>query len=217
MKKILLVSFFICITLVSIAQHKADIGLFAGMSYYMGDINPKRYFYSPSPAFGGIYRYNINKRYALRFNAYYATIKGSDFDFPKNYHPDRPSVSFSTSLLDLGSNIEFNFLPYIPTVNRLDYSTYITAGLGYSLILGSTVNAKNTFTIPFGAGIKINISDRLSSGAELTFRKTFTDVLDGIGGPLEKSLIHNNDWYSFFGVFITYKFFKFAANCPAYN
>lgn len=217
MKKILLVNLFVSFTLLSFAQRHADFGIFAGMSSYMGDINPKKYFYSPSPVFGGLYRYNINKRYALRFNAFYGTIKGSDFDFPNIYHPDRPNISFSTSLLNLGGNLEFNFLPYTPTVNQWDYSTYITAGLGYSLILNSNVNAKNHINIPFGVGVKINITDRLSSGAELTFHKTFTDTLDGVAGPLEKSLVHNNDWYSFFGVFITYKFFKFAANCPAYN
>jgi hypothetical protein len=217
MKKIFLINFFVSLTMLSFAQHNSDIGIFAGISSYMGDINPKKYFYSPSPAYGGLYRYNINKRYALRLNVIYSTIKGSDLDFPNIYHPDRPNVSFSTSLLNLGGNFEFNFLPYAPTENQWDYSTYITAGLGYSVIMNSTANAKNHVNIPFGVGIKVNITDRLSSGAELTFHKTFTDTLDGVAGPLEKSLVHNNDWYSFIGVFITYKFFKFAAKCPAYN
>ncbi len=204
-------------TLLSFSQRNSDIGIFSGFSYYMGDINPKKYFYSPSPSFGGIYRYNINRRYALRANAFYGRLKGNDLDFPNHYHPDRPSVSFTTTLLDLGGNFEFNFLPYTPTINQWEYSTYITAGLGYSLILNSTAGARNHFTIPFGVGLKVNITNRLSSGAEMTFRKTFTDKIDGVENPLASSPVHNNDWYSFFGVFITYKFFKFAADCPAYN
>jgi hypothetical protein len=38
-----------------------------------------------------------------------------------------------------------------------------------------------------------------------------------VENQLGNTLLNNNDWYSFIGVFITYKFFKFAADCPAYN
>ena len=44
-----------------------------------------------------------------------------------------------------------------------------------------------------------------------------TGLMDWKILPEYHSVIHNNDWYSFLGVFITYKFFNFAAECPAYK
>jgi hypothetical protein len=203
-------------TIPATAQRNADIGIYGGSSFYLGDLNPTVPFKDNSYSFGGIYRYNINKRYAIRGNLYYANIKGSDFN---NKYPQFQQKSFSTNLLDAAVQFEFNYLPYLPTKNKYDFSTYLSAGLGYSSIMGSNVNANSHPTIPFGIGFKINITNRLSAGSEWTFRKTFNDNVDGLSSvtdPLQSSTIHNNDWYSFFGLFITYKFFKFAENCPVY-
>jgi hypothetical protein len=201
---------------VTFAQPKANIGIFAGTAYYMGDINPNRHFYRSSLSLGGLYRYNLNTRIALRFNAYYARLSGSDLDFPKILHPDRPfrPAMFNTSLLDAALQIEFNFLPFTPNLGNWAYTPYISAGIAGALITSS----RNFASIPFGIGAKVNLTSRISAGAEWSFRKTFTDRIDGIRNPSETgSLLHNNDWYSFLGVFITFKFFNFAADCPAYN
>lgn len=198
------------------AQRNADIGIFGGSTFYLGDLNPLVPFQDNSYSFGGLYRYNLNKRYAIRANLYYSNIKGSDIN---HKYPQFQQTSFSTKLLDASIHFEFNYLPYLPTKNKFDYTTYLSAGLGYSSVLGSNVNADSHPTIPFGIGFKINLSNRLSAGTEWTFRKTFNDNVDGLtnfNDPLETSLIHNNDWYSFIGLFITYKFFKFAENCPVY-
>ena len=72
-------------------------------------------------------------------------------------------------------------------------------------------------TIPFGFGVKTNLTDRLSAGLEWSYRKTFYDKIDNVESPLGKSILHNNDWYSTYGLFITYKFVKFAADCPVYK
>jgi len=202
------------------AQQDADIGVFAGTSYYLGDINPSKHFYRPSFSFGVLYRYNINTRWAIRANGYVADLSGNDLDFPERVNPDRPlsPQRFQTSLLDLGVQAEFNFLPYTPSAGKWQYSPYITAGLTGSMIMGSDVDAMNTLTLPFGIGAKVNLTSRLSAGAEWGFRKTFSDRIDGVENPSgTSSLIHNNDWYSFMGIFITYKFFNFATECPAYD
>ena len=73
-------------------------------------------------------------------------------------------------------------------------------------------------SLPFGVGVKVNFPSRISAGAEWSFRKSFNDRIDGVENPSGlHSLIHNNDWYSFLGIFITFKFFNFAAECPAYK
>jgi len=201
-------------------QRNANIGIIGGISYYMGDINPSRHFYNPSYALGGIYRININPRYAVRGNVYYTTLSGSDTDFPALKHPDRPyePAAFSTSLLDMNLQGEFNFLPFTPNVGRFNYTPYVSCGIGFSMAMSSDAGAAHHFTFPFGIGAKLNITDKISTGLEWSFRKSFTDMIDGIENPTGiQSSIHNNDWYSYLGIFITYKFFNFATQCPAYE
>jgi hypothetical protein len=203
----------------AIAQRNANFGIFAGTAYYMGDINPNQHFYNPSLSLGALYRYNINTRYALRGNAYYTRLSGSDLDFPEILHPDRPTTParFNTSLLDIAVQVEFNFLPYTPNVGKWDYTPYIATGIAGGLILSSDVDASNFLSFPISAGLKVNLTSRISAGAEWSFRKTFSDNVDGLENPSGvDSFLHNNDWYSSLGVFITFKFFNFAAKCPAY-
>ena len=204
----------------AVAQRDANIGVFAGTSYYMGDINPNRHFYRPALSFGFLYRYNINSRYAIRANAYVANLSGNDLDFPGRLNPDRPvsPANFQTTLLDIALQAEFNFLPFTPNLGAWEYTPYISGGLATSMIVASDVDAVNTLALPLGIGVKMNVTTRLSVGAEWSFRKTFNDHIDGIENPSQRvTWIHNNDWYSFMGVFITYKFFNFASDCPAYQ
>jgi len=189
---LLILSFFIA---ESRAQRFTDYGLLGGVTYYNGEINPTRQFYSPSPAFGGFFRVNINKRYAIRISGLYGELKGSD------------------TVMDFCGQLEFNFMPYITGENHFLNSVYVAGGLGCALFLGSS----NSLTIPFGVGFKINLTKRLSTGAEWSFRKTFINDIDNIPNLLDHTLVNNNDWYSFFGLFISYKFIKFAADCPAYK
>jgi hypothetical protein len=202
------------------SQRNANVGLFGGAAYYLGDINPNRHFYNPKMALGLFYRYNLNSRYAIKSSATYAQFSGSDTDFPRILHPDRPAspASFQTSLVDLAVQVEFNFLPYTPGFANMNYTPYITTGISGALIVSAAQPSDNLISLPFGIGVKLNVSKRVTTGAEWTFRKTFNDRVDGLENPSGVySVLHNNDWYSFIGVFITYKFFNFAAECPAYK
>jgi hypothetical protein len=195
------------------AQRNTDFGLLVGGAYYLGEYNPTKQFYSPSPSFGGFFRWNINKRYAARISGYYLSLRANDNDFPGRVDPYIDYTSFSTSLIDFSVQAEFNFAPYITGEQRFLNSLYIAGGIGYS----NSLNGNNSLIIPFGLGFKINLSDRMSIGAEWSFRKTFIDDIDNFDNPLGHTLLNNNDWYSIFGLFISYKFVKFAADCPVYK
>jgi len=202
------------------SQRAAQVGIFAGTAYYMGDINPNRHFYRPSLSLGFLYRYNLNTRYAVKASANYGQFSGSDLDFPKLLHPDRPMnpASFQTSLIDVGLQVEFNFLPFATGIANWAYTPYISTGISGALILSSDRAAENMLNLPFGIGVKVNLTKRMTAGAEWSFRKSFNDKLDGLENPSGiYSVIHNNDWYSFLGVIITYKFFNFAVDCPVYR
>ncbi len=109
-------------------------------------------------------------------------------------------------------------MPYTPNVADHAYTPYISTGIAGALVLNSDQSATNLLSIPFGLGFKMNVSKKVTVGAEWSFRKSFNDRIDGIENPSGvHSVIHNNDWYSFIGIFITYKFFNFAAECPAYK
>ena len=197
MKKIIFLATFFLITCYSYSQKKADIGIFGGTDFYLGDINPLRTFNSPSYFFGGIYRYNITDRYAVRLNGVYANLKDSD---PENKYPQLSYADFSANIFDVAAQFEFNYFSYLPKKEQGDTSSL-------------------NMILPFGAGFKYNLTTRISTGFEWTFRKTFNDGLDGYDISSESnsnSFLFNNDWYSFLGLFITYKFFNFAENCPAY-
>ena len=207
------------------AQRKSDIGLIGGVSYYMGDINHSQHFYSPSPAGGIIYRYNLNPRHSFRFSGAYTSLKGSDIDFEDAFQQQR-NHSFKTSIIDLAITTEFNFKDYKPTKLRKDrHSPYVTAGLGYASVMSSSIEprrdsrAKSSTTIILGGGFKYNLARRWSIGAEWTFRKTLNDLLDAeenIGAD-QGVFFHNNDWYSIVGLFITYKIFNWREDCPTYE
>jgi hypothetical protein len=223
MRKLFIFFIFAIQTISVLSQKKADIGVFLGTSSYFGDINPERLFYKPGLAIGGMYRYYLNERYALKASGIYATLSGDD---PDNTFPQFQSPSFSTSLVDVGAQFEINFLEYKPgDINPMSrnediFSPFIFLGAGYNIILSGAEGSSNSFNLSFGTGAKLNLTDRLSCGAEWGFRKNFNDNLDGLNNfsiPEKSSFLHNNDWYSLFGLFITYKFFKFAEICPAYN
>lgn len=202
------------------AQRNANVGVFAGTAYYMGDINPNRHLYRSSLSLGALYRYNLNPRYAIRGNVYYAHLSGNDLDFPGILHPDRPfsPARFNTSLIDVTLQVEYNFLPFTPNLGKWAYTPYLSVGVAGALILSSDVGTNNTVSFPFGAGVKVNLTSKISAGAEWSFRKTISDHIDGLENPSgTSSVLHNNDWYSFLGVFITFKFFNFANDCPAYK
>ena len=84
----------------------------------------------------------------------------------------------------------------------------------------SAKSSKFVPVIPFSIGFKINIHKNIGLEAEYGFRKTFYDNFDGLKdlvAPSDYAWTHNNDWYTFTGVAVTWKFYSRLAGCPAYN
>ena len=119
----------ILLTLSVSGQRSADYGIFGGVSSYMGDINPNRLFYSPGPAGGIFYRYNLHPRQSIRANIFLGGIKAYDMDFNNDFQIERNS-SFKGSVGELAVQFEFNFLPYSTQGKRWNYTPYLAAGVG---------------------------------------------------------------------------------------
>jgi hypothetical protein len=207
-------------------QRNADYGIFGGVSSYMGDINRNRFLYSPLPAGGLFYRYNFNPRQALRTNIFIGGLKGSDLDFNNNFQQSR-AASFSGIVSEWALQFEFNFFQYSTQGKRWNCTPYLAAGAGISFLnINSAVNSNISTgltyepVIPFSVGFKINIYKNLGLEAEYGFRKTFYDNFDGLKDLTDQShyaWLHNNDWYSFAGIAITWKIYNKLAGCPAFK
>ena len=194
-----------------------DAGVFGGTSYYIGDINPRRQFYKPELSLGVMLKQNVTEHHSFRMNVFWGQLTGDDLDFTNKYQQMR-AHSFETVLLDCHAGFEFNFKPYIVKRQTRTHSTYIFAAVGYSLILSTTADiAGNHVTVPFGAGFKYRFNDWVTLGCEWGMRKTFNDTIDGLlnhGTEGSYAATHNNDWYSFAGVYLTFRVFQKGFKCP---
>jgi hypothetical protein len=217
MKKLHWLLLLLILSLPLCGQRNSDYGIFGGVSSYYGDINPTRPLYSPGPAGGIFYRANFNPRESLRANVYIGGLSGNDLDFNNDFQQAR-AASFSNTVGEFALQFEFNFLPYSTDGKRWDFTPYFAGGAGMVFI------SKPDFTIepviPFSFGFKVNVYKNIGLEAEYGFRKTFYDNFDGLKdlvAPSDFAWIHNNDWYTFTGIAVTWKFYNRLAGCPAYG
>jgi hypothetical protein len=198
-------------------QRNADYGVFAGISAYLGDINPNRLMYSPLPAGGVFYRYNFHPRHALRGSLFAGGLRGDDLDFNNDFQLNR-ARSFSGFIGEAALQFEFNFLPYTTEGKFWDFSPYLAVGAGVA-IYNSTAFAIQP-VIPFSAGFKVNVYKNMGLEVEYGFRKTFYDNFDDLQDmvdPSDFAWLHNNDWYSFAGFGLTWKIYNTLAGCHTYD
>ncbi len=211
--------FFFAIFLFSLninaQKNRSDIGFQVGMASYMGDLNTNTLFNSPSTALGVHYRYNLNPRYLFKFTGSYMGVSANNIGIPPTYYNSVPS-NFSTNLIDLAAQFEINFLPFTFADRKVGFTPFISAGVGYYYTISGP--GPSLPSLPFAMGVKWNFKKRWTIGAEWEHRKLFNDKFDGVENLLpageSRSLLINNDWYSYFAVFISYKFF-YQGSCPA--
>jgi hypothetical protein len=217
MKRIHWFLLFMSLSLSLSGQRNTDYGFLAGVSSYIGDINPNRLFYSPLPSGGLFIRFNLHPRQALRASLSHSGLKANDLDFNNDFQQAR-QLSFSGTVTEFALQFEFNFLPYTTAGKLWDYTPYFAAGGGIAFI--NTETFTYVPVIPLTFGFKVNIHKNMGLEAEYGFRKTFYDNFDGLNDPVDPSdygWIHNNDWYSFAGVAVTWKLFSNFIRCPAYD
>jgi hypothetical protein len=230
-----LLSIILLLPLYINAQTQLEGGPFIGVSWYNGDLNHQRQFYNIHPAYGGIIRYIVNDRIAFRGALTMATISGS---YPEKniYLPETNEnpYQFKRNVGDASVLLEINFFSFDNPKNKESiFTPYVALGLASTFYNRFTeeegnYSEKPTFvlSLPFGAGVKWKVNDRIRMGADWTFRKTFVDDLDFVGreypvnpsdpfgfGPPKG--IHNNDWYSVVGIYVTFSLLTRQEKCHA--
>jgi hypothetical protein len=198
-------------------KQTADLGFFVGSATPLCDYSKMNLLQSVNFDFGGFYRYNYNSRFSLRFNALFGKV-GSNGELntdPKN---------FKKNVFDFDAIIEVNYLDFMLGVEKMKFSPYVYTGIGLSYYPGLNGSAIITPNIPIGVGAKYALSKFLAVGAEASLHKLMNDGLDNLDNPYQDAglikvsdIWHNNDWISYFGLTLTYKFYKGNKACPAYN
>lgn len=202
--KKLIFSFFLLLSLVPIANaQRAEIGINAGGSGYIGDFNQ----YNPLKISGlnaGVYgKINFDPYWGLGLHVNYGQIKGEDARSSNLAQQDR-NLSFKTSLREIAFIGSFNFFDMYSPGARKRVTPYLFAGAGgvifnsigkYNgewqkqmllrdlLTEGQTERYRNYAPmIIYGAGVKYKKNDNWTLFGQLGYRTTFTDYLDDVSG-----------------------------------
>ena len=189
------------LTLSLLAQSQVQVGIFGGISNYVGDMTEKAYKNS-NGAFGINASYQILSRVSLRAGFTFAKVNGADSLIGQDDVRLR-NLSFQSNISEFSLVGEFNTF----NMEYKRWSPYVFAGLAVYHFDPYTFDQQNNkvylkplrtegeglpgyaksysltqLALPFGGGIKYNISDNVRIALEVGLRKLFTDYLDDVSG-----------------------------------
>lgn len=200
MRKILLL--LLLAPVVTSAQNRLHLTLSGGLSNYYGDLQDKPLTANQARAsFGAGLKYDLTGHFAVRGGLFYARLSADD----KNNKPSlrARNLNFHSKVLEasvLGEYSLFDlqyrrFTPYAfagVAVFRFNPYTFDTTGAKHFLQpLGTEgqglaeypdrkIYKLTQFAIPFGAGLRLRVSEKVTLAYEFNLRKTFTDHLDDV-------------------------------------
>ena len=222
MKRILL-SLLIIIPFTVAAQRPAprphhEIGLFAGVSNYYGDLQPEWF---PSngyrPNMGIIYKYFIHPRIGFRFGMNYTRLTAADSLSNIPFNVQR-NLRFETGLFEAHAGVELSLLavdfdrakvsPYIFGGIAAFYHNSFTDGMKGEKVYLRPLSTEGqgipvyperkqyslvNMAFPVGGGMKFFIGKTLMISTEIGFRYTTTDYIDDVS----KSYVHRDSLFAF--------------------
>ncbi len=195
MKKQVILLFFCIISLRLLAQYN-EVGAALGTTNYLGDLSGQRITNQHYHGSFGIFaRHNANKRFSVKASLLKGMISGSDAN-SLNEEDRLRNLSFRTHLTELAMTGEMNISEYNIRAGKGSVP-YIFMGLAvthfnpqaemrgtwYDLQPMHTEGKKyfrNTLAVPFGFGMRFNVSYKLNIGLEFGARFTSTDFLDDV-------------------------------------
>ncbi len=215
MKKLLIVGLLGCSF--TVTAQNLHLNLFAGVANYKGDLqynarSGKQYsLKQPKLAVGIGGEYELSNKFSVRVGATKAEIHADDKvqlgQFQRN-------LNFTSSIFDVMLGLQY----YLLDPNSHFISPYAFAGIAYFHFNPYTYDTTNTkvflqplstegqgfvagrepyklsqFSIPFGGGVKLSLSENLRVGVEVSLRKTFTDYLDDVSDTyVDENLLLTN-------------------------
>lgn len=202
MKKVSLLLTFISLSSLVIAQRGWEAGVWAGTAFYFGDLNTSYNLSLPGPAGGAMARFNFNNRLCTKFSLNAAQVRGKDA-ISKNTFERARNLSFRSTVVDFGAQLEFNFLPYTHGSQDEFYTPYVFAGFNVfyynpqAEYQGNWVDLRPLGTegqmkgeeyfstsggLLYGMGLKFDLNYEWSLNFEMGARTLFTDYIDDVSG-----------------------------------
>jgi hypothetical protein len=196
---------------ISYAQ-RYEIGMFAGGNNVVGDVGSGFYVHPSGVTIGGVFKWNIDNRWGLRFNGggSYATGDGSvQFDIKEGSSQE---YEYEVGLYHAEALVEWNILEYNLRKDEFNHTPYMTLGIGAINYDVWKNGRQTTFSVPFGVGYKYAITKKIVLAGDLMFRYSYTDDLDltkvkGVGN------LNSNDWFTTIGLTLTYVFGRDPCAC----
>jgi Domain of unknown function (DUF6089) len=199
----------VCLILLALVPYfsysqKLHTDFFGGVANYQGDLQGKRFtFNQAGGAFGVGLSYDISNHFIARTALTVGKISGNDKTNTTAKGVEFRNLNFKSVVTELQLGFEYNLLdlsersltPYIfGSVAVFDFNPFTTDSGGRKTFLQplgtegqglpqypNRKKYKTTqFSIPFGGGVKLALSEKLLIGVEVGLRKTFTDYLDDV-------------------------------------
>jgi Domain of unknown function (DUF6089) len=184
--------------------HTGEFGATIGGAHYFGDLNTRASFNRPKPAVGVFFRKQFGNYVAIRLAGHFAQLGYSDI-YSKNEFQRLRNLSFNTNIYEVTLQGDFNFFKFVPEMPEHNFTPYVTLGIGvmnfdpyayldgqkYNLrqlgtegqtkgYLGRTPYSTTALVVPFGVGLKYNLTERTNISFEIAHRFTNTDYLDDV-------------------------------------
>ena len=184
-------------------SQRLHLNLSGGFSNYLGDLQEKSVTLEQSNrAYGAGLSYDLTHHLSLRAGVAFGKV-GADDKLNRQSDLQARNLSFQSSIKEANLLAEYNFLdlrfhkftPYVfggvamyhfnPfTTDTLGNKIYLqplgTEGQGLAQYPGRKQYKLTQLAIPFGAGLRLRLTDNIVVSYELGLRKLFTDYLDDV-------------------------------------
>lgn len=213
----------------SVQAQRWSMSVGAGGTLYKGDLSD----WNLLPTLAQLKTMNTAVDFQVRFQpkqafAYRAklTFTGIDGDGANNPLPTvlYSTKSFSSPLIELAGLVDYNFKDYQANRNIRNWTPFIYGGLGFLFVSPEGPNGPNripfpktffTWAIPFGVGVKAQLSNRIGLQWEFGTSKSLSNILDGTpawGDQPQTITLNKTDQYLHSSVSITYSLI--SVYCP---
>lgn len=211
MKCIITACLLLCLSGITQAQYRYGyfkIGVSAGATNYLGDLDDDFTFKFTRPGVGVIGSYRFNPLMSARLNFFQGWIGGNDA-ISKDLARNRRNLSFKSPITEASFQISFDFIPSNRSYTyRPPMTPYVFGGIGiFSFNPQTQVNGQwvalqplgtegqflpdangeypdpynlTQVSFPMGAGMRFSIGRNWDLEVEAGWRKTFTDYLDDV-------------------------------------
>jgi opacity protein-like surface antigen len=208
-KRTLQICFGLLFSSITLHAQTWEVGGSIGASGYMGDLNPNKPLKFSGIAAGVFVKANFDPYWGLGLHFTHGQITENDAKSSNEQFRVR-NLNFDTQLDEVALQLDFNFLDYFSGGGRKRFTPYIFTGLGGVIFRPTATYVRPTaandgssqavtfptyqyqtedqqyryktyaITIPYGAGVRYNLTQNWSLMSELGYRAAFTDYLDDV-------------------------------------